>query len=72
MKSLFREVGKFSKTGLSFKQQRVASNNTGKINLPYKMMQGMRAKSLQRHNNQSQTDKISGVVGSSGRDNKLM
>ena len=46
MKSLFKDVGKFAKSGLSFKQQRVASNNTGKINLPYKMLQGMRAKSL--------------------------
>lgn len=53
MRQLFREVGKFSKSGLSFKQQRVAHNNTGKINLPYKMMQGMRAKSIQRDHNQS-------------------
>jgi len=69
---LFKEVGKFSKTGLTQKQQRVSSNNTGKVNLPYKMFTGMKNKSLERNNNLKNADRISGVVGSSGRDNKLM
>jgi hypothetical protein len=46
MKALFKEVGKFSHSGMTSKQQRVHSNNTGKVNMPYKMMQGMRNKSL--------------------------
>jgi hypothetical protein len=40
--------------------------------MPYKMMQGMRNKSLKRHDQQKESDRISGVVASSGRDNKLM
>lgn len=72
LKNLFKEVGKFNHSSSSSKQQRVSQNNTGKINIPYKMLQGMRNKSLDRHDKQKQTDRISGVVGSSGRDTKLM
>lgn len=32
----------------------------------------MRNKSLERHDNQKNTDRISGVVGATGRDHKLM
>lgn len=72
MKALFKEIGKFSHSGMTSKQQRVNSNSTGKINMPYKMMQGMRNKSLQRHDQQKQQDRISGVVAASGRNDKLM
>jgi hypothetical protein len=49
MKALFKEISKFNSSGMSSKQQRVHQNNTGKINIPYKMLQGMRNKSLERH-----------------------
>lgn len=38
MKALFKEVGRYAHNGLSSKQQRVNSNATGKINMPYKML----------------------------------
>jgi hypothetical protein len=36
------------------------------------MFTGMKSKSLERSNNLKNADRISGVVGASGRDNKLM
>jgi len=72
LKALFKEVGKFNHSNMSGKQQRVSQNNTGKINIPMKMQQGMRTKALEREQKSKDSDRISGVVGSSGRDKKLM
>jgi hypothetical protein len=46
MKAMMKDVSKFNLQNSSFKAQRVLQNNTGKVNLPYKMLQGMRNKSL--------------------------
>jgi membrane protease subunit (stomatin/prohibitin family) len=72
LKAMFKDMQKFTSASLSQKQSRVQQNNTGKIKIPYKMLQGMRNKSLERDQKQKNQDKQSQVVGSSGRDTKLM
>ena len=72
MKSLFKEVGKMAKGGMSQKEKRVNDNNTGKVKLPYKMMMGMQKKSLERHENTKKQDNEGRVIGDSGRRKKLM
>ena len=54
------------------KQKRVSKNDTGKIKLPYKMLMGMQKKSIERKQNRNRDDRSAGIVGGSGRDNKLM
>lgn len=59
-------------SGLDGKAKRVSDNATGKINIPYKMLQGMKNKSLERRDKQQHDDKQGRVVGESTRKKKLM
>ena len=72
MKSFFKDIKKFSYDGLDKKQKRVSDNATGKVKLPYKMMMGMNKKSLERRENQNNSDKSGQVIGESSRNKKLM
>ena len=71
-KSFFKDVTKFSYSGLDQKQKRVKDNATGKVKLPYKMMQGMNKKSLERKDKQQNDDTQGRVIGESSRKKKLM
>ena len=75
-KAFFKDVTKYSYAGLDQKGKRVSDNNTkqgaSKLKLPYKMLQGMNKKSLERKGKQEFDDKQGRVVGSTGRDKKLM
>ena len=71
-KAFFKDVSKFSYNGLDKKQKRVSDNATGKLNLPYKMLQGMNKKSLERKDKRTFDDKQGRVVGESTRKHKLM
>ena len=56
VKSFYKDVKKFSYEGLTNKQRRVNDNDTGKVKLPYKMMQGMNKKSMERKQKRDQDD----------------
>ena len=56
-KSFFKDVKKFSYDGLDQKAKRVSDNATGKLKLPYKMLQGMNKKSLERASKRDEDDK---------------
>ena len=71
-KAFFKDVNKFSYSGLDQKGKRVSDNNTGKLKLPYKMLQGMNKKSLERKDKREFDDKQGRVVGESSRNKKLM
>ena len=71
-KSFFKDVKKFSYDGLDKKAKRVSDNATGKLKLPYKMLQGMNKKSLERASKRDDDDKQGRVIGESSRQKKLM
>ena len=71
-KSFFKDVTKFSYSGMDKKEKRVSDNATGKVKLPYKMMQGMNKKSLERRDKKSDEDTQARVIGESSRKKKLM
>ena len=48
-KAFFKDVAKMNNLNMDAKQKRVSQNNTGKVNLPYKMFAGMQKKSVDRH-----------------------
>ncbi len=60
------------KNNTGAKQRRVLENNTGKVNLPYKMFAGMQKKSLERKHDQDRQDHQARVIGDSSRNTKLM
>ena len=72
LKGFMKDMSKFTMGSLGAKQKRVIEGNSGKINLPYKMYQGMRGKSLERADERKQNDRMAGIVGGSGREQKLM
>ena len=72
IKSFFKDVSKHVYTGLNKKEKRVSDNATGKVNLPYKMLQGMKKKSLERRDTREFDDKQGRIIGESSRSKKLM
>ena len=40
-KAFFKDIDRMQKNNTGAKQRRVLENNTGKVNLPYKMFAGM-------------------------------
>ena len=72
LKGFMKDMSKFTMGSLGAKQKRVIEGNSGKINLSYKMYQGMRGKSLERADERKQNERMAGIVGGSGRDQKLM
>ena len=72
-KGFFKDVTKKAYSGLDQKSRRVSDNATGKVSsIPYKMLQGMKKKSLERRDKQEFDDKQGRVVGESTRKKKLM
>ena len=66
-KSFFKDVTKLAYNGLDKKAKRVSDNATGKVKLPYKMLQGMNKKSLERADKRDEQDKQGRIVGESSR-----
>ena len=71
-KAFFKDIERMNKHNTDAKQRRVLENNTGKINLPYKMFAGMQKKSIERKQNRDQSDHQARVIGDSSRNTKLM
>ena len=72
LKAYGKEVRKFTLDAMDPKKKRAANNDAGKVNLPYKMMQGMRNKSVDRLKKRESNDKTEKIIGDSGRNTKLM
>ena len=71
-KAFFKDVERMNKQNAGAKQRRVLENNTGKVNLPYKMFAGMQKKSLERKQTRDHSDHQARVIGDSSRNTKLM
>ena len=71
-KAFFKDISKMNTQGMGKKEKRVASNDTGKLKLPYKMLMGMQKKSIDRKQSRDKEDKDARIIGGSGRNNKLM
>ena len=71
-KAFFKDVAKMNNLNMDAKQKRVSQNNTGKVNLPYKMFAGMQKKSVDRHLERKSADHQARIIGESGNNTKLM
>ena len=72
LKAYGKEVRKFTLDSMDTKKNRAAKNDVGKVNMPYKMLQGMRNKSVDRLKKRESNDKNERIIGDSGRNTKLM
>lgn len=75
LKGYFKDVQRFTKSHSTQHKnvQNLKKLGGGKVNLPYKMLQGMRAKSVDRHKQQVDMDKKLGILADTSRgDKKVM
>ena len=72
LKGFTKEAYNFTRDALDPKKKRALNKDVGKIKIPYKMLAGMKNKSVERMKNREKSDKVANIVGDSGRNTKLM